>query len=334
VKKLLNKPEDFVVEMLEGILAAHGGALRAVGSDPHCLVRSVPSPRKDKVGIVTGGGSGHLPLFLGYVGAGLLDGVAIGNVFASPSAKQMFEVTKAVDRGRGVLYLYGNYSGDVINFEMASEMAEMAEIKTLHVKGNDDAASSVKGEEQKRRGVAGLFFAYKAAGAAAEAGLDLGEVSRVAQKAVDRTRTVGVALSPCIIPEVGKPGFTIGDDEMEIGMGIHGEKGIHRTKLMTADDTVDAMLDIIRQDMAMAPGERVAVLVNGLGATPLEELYIVYRRVHELLGAAKVDIRCVYVGEFATSMEMSGMSISVIRLDDELESYLNTACDTPFFKQF
>lgn len=320
--------------MLEGLLAAHPGYLRKTGNDPHCLIRTRGPDAKPKVGIVTGGGSGHLPLFLGYVGAGLLDGVAVGNVFASPSAKQMFQVTKAVDQGMGVLYLYGNYSGDIINFEMASEMADAADIKTLHVKGNDDAASSLKGEEQKRRGVAGIFYAYKAAGAAAEAGLPLEEVARVAQKAVDATRTVGVALAPCIIPEVGKPGFSIGEDEMEIGMGIHGERGIRRTKLMSADATVDAMLRVIEEDRPLPAGSEISVLVNGLGATPLEELYIAFRRASEVLTGKGLTIRRTYIGEFATSMEMAGMSISVIALDGELAGYLDEPCETPFYRQF
>ena len=331
MKKLLNKPDRFVVEMLEGILAAHGDELQSAGSDLHCLVRRRRTGERRKVGIVTGGGSGHLPLFLGFVGPGLLDGVAVGNVFASPSAKQMFQVTKAADQGEGVLYLYGNYSGDVINFEMASEMAEAEGIRTVHVRGNDDAASSIKGEEYKRRGVAGIYFAYKIAGGAADAGLGLDEVARIAQKAVDRTRTVGVALSPCIIPEVGKPGFTLGDDEMELGMGIHGEKGISRTKLKTADETVDAIMGIILHDMEIPKGSKVSVLVNGLGATPREELYILFRRVYEIIAGMGVETHRVRLGEFATSMEMSGASVSILLLDEELARYLDKSAESPFF---
>ncbi|OHD78023.1 MAG: dihydroxyacetone kinase [Spirochaetes bacterium RIFOXYC1_FULL_54_7] len=331
MKKLMNKPDQFVTEMLEGILAAHPDELQSVGNDLHCLVAVGMDAARRKVAIVTGGGSGHLPLFLGFVGPGLLDGVAVGNVFASPSARQIAQVTSAVDRGHGVLFLYGNYSGDVINFGMASEMADVSGIRTVHVTGNDDAASSVKGEEDKRRGVAGIYFAYKAAGAAADEGLDLEGVARVTRKAVDRTRTVGVALSPCIIPEVGRPGFTIGDNEMELGMGIHGEKGISRTALKTADETVDAMLDIILTDMPIPGGSTVSVLVNGLGATPREELYILYRRVHKILVGKGITLRRVRIGEFATSMEMSGASVSVILLDEELSHYLDCAASSPLF---
>jgi len=331
MKKLLNDPEHYVQEMLEGIIAAHGDQLSGVGNDLHCLIRKRQPADKGKVSIVTGGGSGHLPLFLGYVGQGLLDGAAVGNVFASPSAKQILKVTKAVDSGAGVLYLYGNYSGDILNFEMASELGAMDGIKTLHVKGNDDAASSVKGEEQKRRGVAGIYFAYKIAGAAAAAGLDLDGVARLAQKAVDATRTVGVALSPCIIPEIGKPGFSIGDGEMELGMGIHGEKGIQRCALKTADQTVEAIWDIIDRDFPIPRGSSVAVLVNSLGATPREELYILYRKLHEILVSGGIAVSKALIGEFATSMEMTGASISVIKLDDELAVYLGMPADSPLF---
>ncbi|MFA5851088.1 MAG: dihydroxyacetone kinase subunit DhaK [Spirochaetales bacterium] len=331
MKKLLNDPEHYVQEMLEGIIAAHGDQLASVGNDLHCLIRKRQPTDKGKVSIITGGGSGHLPLFLGYVGPGLLDGVAVGNVFASPSAKQILMVTKAVDSGAGILYLYGNYTGDILNFEMASELGAAEGIQTLHVKGNDDAASSVKGEEQKRRGVAGIYFAYKIAGAAAAAGLSLEEVARVAQKAVENTRTVGIALSPCIIPEIGKPGFSIGENEMELGMGIHGEKGIQRCALKTADETVDAIWDIIDRDFKIPRGSSVGILVNSLGATPREELYILYRRLHTILATAGIAVAKVLLGEFATSMEMAGASISVIKLDDELAAYLDKPADSPLF---
>lgn len=332
MKKWMNEPRNFVNEMLEGILYAHGNMLKCVNGDIRCLVNAQLS-EEPRVVIETGGGSGHLPLFLGYVGEGLLDGVAIGNVFASPSAAQMYEVTNAIHQGKGVLYLYGNYSGDIINFSMAAEMAEMEGIQVMQVVGNDDAASSKKGEESKRRGVAGMFYAYKTAGAYAREGACLEEVARIAQKTVDRTRTVGVALSPCIIPEVGKPGFSIGEDEMEIGMGIHGEPGIDRVKMLTADETAQRIIAHIFGDYSYSEGDRVSVLVNGLGATPLEELYIIFRKVYLLLQERKIHIHKTYVGEFATSMEMSGMSVSVLHLDDELERLIDQPCNTPFFKQ-
>jgi dihydroxyacetone kinase-like protein len=286
-----------------------------------------------KVGIATGGGSGHLPLFLGYVGEGLLDGCSVGGVFQSPSAEQMFEVTKAIDKGAGVLYIYGNYGGDVMNFDMAAEMADMEDIRVEQVVAGEDVASSKKGEEHKRRGVAGIFFVYKVAGACAADLKSLDEVKRVAQKAADNVRTMGVALSPCIVPEVGKPSFSIGENEMEIGMGIHGEPGIEKGPLKSADEVVEQMLDAIIADLPFNKGDEVAVLMNGLGATPKEELYIMYRKVHEMLQEKGISVFHVYVGEFATSMEMAGASISLLKLDDELKTYLAKPARTPFFEQ-
>lgn len=329
MKKFLNKPENFVEEMLDGIYRAHPEVTYAA-DDLHCFVTAKPVP--GKVGIVTGGGSGHLPLFLGYVGKNMLDGAGVGGVFQSPSSEQILEVTKHVDQGAGVLYLYGNYSGDLMNFDMAGELAEIDGIETATVVGNDDVASSIVGEEHKRRGVAGIFFLYKVAGAAAAEMKSLDEVVRISEKAKARTRTMGVALSPCIVPEVGKPGFQIGEDEMEIGMGIHGEPGISRSKLAPADAVVDEMMERIFEEMAFAPGDNVAILVNGLGATPLEELYIFFRRVAQLMEERQVTISHVWLGEFATSMEMAGASISVLHLDDELEPLIAREANTPFFK--
>jgi phosphoenolpyruvate---glycerone phosphotransferase subunit DhaK len=331
VKKFLNQPEQFVDEMLAGIYAAHPREVRKVGNDLRCLVTA--HPRAGKVGIATGGGSGHLPLFLGYVGDGLLDGCAVGGVFQSPSADQMFEVTKAIHQGQGVLYLYGNYTGDIINFDMAAEMAGMENIRVLSLVGNDDVASSPKGGEGKRRGVAGIFFVYKIAGAAAAAGLSLDEVLRVAEKAKANVRTMGVALTPCIVPEVGHASFSLGEDEMEIGMGIHGEPGIRRGRLLPADAVVDEMIAPIVGDLPFVAGDEVAVLMNGLGATPKEELYVMYRRVDQLLATRGLRVFHVYAGEFATSMEMAGASISLIRLDAELKRYLAAPARTPFFEQ-
>jgi dihydroxyacetone kinase-like protein len=332
MKKFLNKPEAFVDEMLEGILAAHPDQLTNVADDLRCIVRA-NAPVQGKVGLATGGGSGHLPLFLGYVGSGMLDGCSVGGVFQSPSADQMLEVTKAIDSGKGVLYIYGNYGGDIMNFDMATEMAEMEDIRVVSYVAGEDVASAPKGEEGKRRGVAGIFFVYKCAGAAAEEGMDLDDVKRIAEKAGANVRTMGVALSPVIVPEVGKPSFTIGDGEMEIGMGIHGEPGIRRGKLLTADEVVQEMMDKILPDLPYAAGDDVSVLMNGLGATPKEELYVAYRKVAEILGAKGINVFRVYVGEFATSLEMTGFSISVLKLDDELKRLLRAAARTPFFEQ-
>ncbi len=331
MKKFLNTPEQFVDDMIKGILAAHPTEVTITNDDYRCLVSKKKRP--GKVGIATGGGSGHLPLFLGYVGEGMLDGCSVGGVFQSPSADQMLEVTKEIDSGAGVLYIYGNYGGDIMNFDMAAEMADMEDIRVEQVVAGEDVASSKKGEEHKRRGVAGIFFVYKIAGACADSMASLDEVKRVAEKVCANVRTMGVALSPCIVPEVGKPSFTIGEDEMEIGMGIHGEPGIERSTLKPADEVVQTMMDALIEDLPYGSGDEVAVLMNGLGATPKEELYIMYRKVAEILEAKGISVFHVYAGEFATSMEMAGASISLLKLDDELKGYLAKPAYTPFFEQ-
>jgi dihydroxyacetone kinase-like protein len=330
MKKFINAPAAFVDEMLEGILAAHPDELAYAGTDKRCIIRK---QLRDKVTLMSGGGSGHLPLFMGYVGEGMLDGCAVGGVFQSPSPAQILEVTKAINTRKGVLYVYGNYTGDIMNFEMSTEMADMEDIKTAHVLGADDVASAPKGEEVKRRGVAGIFYVFKTAGARAEEGADLAEVKRITEKAADNVRTIGVALSPCIIPEVGKASFSIGEDEMELGMGIHGEPGISRTKLEPADAVVAKMMDKILSDISLGKGDEVSVLVNGLGATPKEELYIAYRKVSVILAEKGIKVFHAYVGEFATSMEMAGFSLSVFKLDDELKRLLAKPAKTPFFEQ-
>lgn len=336
MKKIINTPETFIPEMLEGIYAAHPNDLACVGDDLHCLVSR--HKHAGKVGIATGGGSGHLPLFLGYVGEGMLDGCSIGDVFQSPSAEQMLAITREIDQGTGVLYIYGNYNGDIFNFDMAAEMADMEEdIRVESVVAGEDVASAAPGsdgEPNKRRGVAGIFFVYKCAGAAAAAGLSLDEVKRVAEKACANVRTMGVALTSCTVPRIGHPSFEIAEDEMEIGMGIHGEPGIRRGKLLPADQIVDEMLEPILKDLPYQAGDEVAVLVNGLGATPLEEQYVMFRRIKQVLDEKGIRVYHTYVGEFATSMEMAGASISLFRLDDELKKYLSAPANTPFFKQF
>jgi len=331
MRKLLNTPDSFVDDMLRGIYAAHPDMVQMAAGDLRCLVTSKKVP--GKVGIATGGGSGHLPLFLGYVGENMLDGCAVGGVFQSPSANQMFEVTKAIDAGAGVLYIYGNYTGDIMNFDMASEMAEMEGIRVLSLVCNDDVASAPKGEENKRRGVAGIFFVYKCAGAKAAELASLDEVLRVAQKANSNVRSMGVALSPCTLPQVGKPNFEIPEGQMALGMGIHGEPGIWNGPLKTADGVADELLAPIIADLGLEKGDEVAVLVNGLGATPKEELYILYRRVNEVLSEKGISIYRPYIGEFATSMEMAGASISLFKLDDELKPLLDLPVKTPFFVQ-
>lgn len=336
MKKFLNKAEDFVPEMLEGIYTAYPDYVTYVNDDVHCY--TAVKKEKGKVGIVTGGGSGHLPLFLGYVGDGMLDGCAVGDIFQSPSSEQMLNVTKAVNQGAGVLYIYGNYNGDKFNFKTAADEAEMEyDIKVEQVIAGEDVASGKRaenGERNLRRGVAGIFFVYKCAGAAAARMLSLEEVKRVAEKSANQVATMGVAISPCIVPRIGKPSFNLEENEMEIGMGIHGEPGIHRGKLKTADEVVNEMLPPIISDLKLKNGDEVAVLVNGLGATPLEEQFIINRSISKKLKDENITVYKTYVGEYATSLEMAGFSISLFKLDDELKTLLKDKADTPFFKQF
>jgi len=331
VKKIINDPAAFVDEVLDGILRAHSDQLRSASDDGRAIVRTA-NPR-GQVGIVTGGGSGHLPLFLGYVGDGLCSGVAVGNVFSSPSAEQIFDATTASDTGAGVLYLYGNYGGDVFNFDLAGDLAASSGIRTATVRGADDVASAPADRAETRRGVAGIFFAYKVAGAAAARGDDLDAVAAVAARAVERTGTMGVGLSPTILPTTGQPSFELPDGEMEIGIGIHGETGRGSGPLLHADEIVDAVIPEILDDRRIAAGHRVAVLVNGLGATPLEELYVLSRRTHQILEERGIAIHRTFVGEYATSLEMAGASISIIDLDDELAGLLDAPAHSPFFTQ-
>ena len=333
MKKFINDPFDFVEELTEGIIKAHGDYYRADKGDLRIIVRQ-DAPIKGKVAIATGGGSGHLPVFMGYVGKGLADGACIGNVFSSPSAGQMKRVTKAIDGGAGVLYLYGRYQGDMMNFNSAAEESIKNGIRVESVIVSDDVASAPPERHSERRGVAGIFFAYKIAGAMANEMASLDEVKRVTQKAVDNTRSLGVALGPCTIPLVGKPNFEISDDEMEIGMGIHGEQGVERVKMRTADEIATTLVDRVVNDMPFVAGDEVAVLVNSLGATPLEELYVLYRKIDELLREKGLVLHKPYVGRYACSMEMQGMSLSLMKLDDELKRLLDAPADSPFFKQF
>ena len=331
MKKIINNPSSFVDEVMDGIIAAYGNRLKLHNGDRRILLASGPV-REGKVGIVTGGGSGHLPVFLGYVGSGMLDGCAVGNVFASPSMLKMAETIKACDRGAGVLCLYGNYGGDNMNFDMACETVELEDdIATRTVRVKDDVASASTENAGRRRGVAGMVYAFKVAGAAAAEGRKLDAVAEVAQKALDNIRTMGIALSPCIVPEVGKPTFSIGENEVEIGMGIHGEPGIEVRPMMTADEIVDVILAKILGEMQLVVGDTVSVMVNGLGATPREELLIAYRRIHQVLGEKGVRITMPHIGEFATSMEMAGLSVTVFKLDDELEALLRAPASTPFY---
>ena len=330
MQKILNDPEPFVDEMLDGILAAHPGQLRR--PSPRAIVRA-DAPVAGKVGIATGGGSGHLPVFMGYVGRGLIDGAAIGNVFASPSSDDMLEVTRSISSGAGVLYLYGNYGGDRLNFDLAAELAADEGIEVRTILGADDVASAPPERAGTRRGIAGIFFLYKVAGAAAAAGASLAEVVAVTERAAAGTRTMGVALSPCTIPAAGVPTFDLPIGQMEIGMGIHGEPGVRRGPLATADEIADELMRSILADLPYGRGDEVAVLVNGLGATPKEELYILYRAVARILDGEGIRVHRVWVGEYATSLEMAGASVTLIRVDEELKRLVDAPAETPFFVQ-
>jgi dihydroxyacetone kinase len=330
MKKIINDPSRFVDESIDGILLAHPQQLRKAGGNARAIVRQ-DAPRAGKVGIVTGGGSGHLPVFLGYVGVGLCDGVAVGNVFSSPSAEVIHAATTEVSGGAGVLYLYGNYGGDIYNFDLAADLAEIDGIPTRTVLAADDVASAPLDKRATRRGIAGMFYGFKIAGAAAERGYDLDRVAEIAQRTADGVRTMGVGLSPTILPAAGEPTFVLKDGEMEVGIGIHGEPGIHTGTLEGADSIADRLLGAVLDDLSLPAGTAVSILVNGMGATPLEELYVLYRRVNAILHDRGLVIRLPFVGNYVTSLEMAGASISVLRLDAELEELLDAPAYSPFF---
>lgn len=329
MKKILNSPSAYVDETLAGLCAAYPTIYKLSGAR---VLGRASGPVPGKVGIVTGGGSGHLPVFLGYVGDGLLDACAVGNVFAGPRVADCVSAFQAADGGAGVLALYGNYGGDRMNFEMAIEDLASDTFKCNSVRVADDVASAPAAERDKRRGVAGMVFAFKIAGACAAAGGSLAEVTAAAQKAAEACRTIGVALTPCTIPESGRASFEIAEAEIEFGMGIHGEPGIWRGPLKSADALTDEMLDLLLPELDMAKGTSTAVLVNSLGATPHEELFIVYRRVAAVLAERGIRIVMPLVGRYATSMEMTGMSLTLMPLDNELERLLQAPADCPFWK--
>lgn len=327
-KKLINAPEDIISHALEGMLLAHPAMLTIEGTTGRAVVAK-DGPRDGKVGIIIGGGSGHEPAFAGYVGRGLADAAAVGNVFASPSPEQIMDAARAADGGAGVMFLYGNYTGDVLNFDMAAEECEGMGIPARSVAVTDDVASAPAGREGERRGIAGDFFVFKIAGSAAEQGRDLEACFAAAKKANENCRSMGVALTACSMPQTGKPNFHIGHDEMEIGMGVHGEPGMRRGKLETADSVTDELVQTILNDMPLGDGDEVAVLVNGLGATGPLELYIIHRRVAQILAERGVKIYHSWVGEYCTSLEMAGASVTFLKLDDDLKGLLDMPCRTP-----
>jgi len=334
LKKFINDPKDVVEEMLEGFLAAHQKQVRRLETSRVVVRKDVPI--KDKVGLVTGGGSGHKPAFIGYVGKGLMDGVAVGDIFSSPSAQQIYDAIKAVNSGRGVLCVLGNYSGDVMNFDMAVDMAKDEGIEVEQVIINDDVGSGSKEEIENRRGVAGEVVVWKAIGARAEEKANLKGVKEVAEKVNANTRSMGVAHSPCAVPSMlhgGEPNFTLGKNEMEIGVGHHGEPGVERVAIKSADETTEILMNKVLEDLPFRQGDEVGVLINGLGSTSLLELYIIYRKVAQMLKERKIKIYTSYIGEYFTSMEMGGYSVTLTRLDDELKRLLDAPANSPLFIQ-
>ncbi|HWO95873.1 MAG TPA: dihydroxyacetone kinase subunit DhaK [Bacillus sp. (in: firmicutes)] len=333
MKKLINNPNNVVDEMIEGYVKAFPQYVKQLPENKRSLV-TAKETREGKVGVLIGGGSGHEPAFMGYVGDGMADGVAIGNIFASPPPDPILEATRVIDKGAGVVYVYGNYAGDVMNFGMAAELADLeygTQVGMVLV--TDDVASAPKEESEKRRGIAGEFFVTKVAGAAAEKGYNLEDVVRVAKKANDFTRTMGVGLTPCSLPQTGKPSFELEENEMEIGLGHHGEPGIEKGELQPADQVADRLVHDILADMPVEKGEKVAVLVNGLGSTTRMELYIMFRRVEQILSEKGIEIHRSYVGDYSTSLEMGGCSVTLIKLDDELTEFVDHPADCPMYVQ-
>ena len=326
MKKLINNAENVVDEMLRGMVAAHPEYVKRVdGCD--VLVRAGGS--NGKVILVSGGGSGHEPSHGGFVGKGMLDAAVAGAMFTSPTPDQVYEAIKAADGGKGALLIIKNYTGDVMNFEMAADLAADEGITVEKVVVADDVAVENSTWTTGRRGIAGTIFVHKCAGAAAEEGKDLAAVKAVAEKVIANVRSMGMAIAPCTVPTAGKPSFELGEDEVEIGMGIHGEPGTHREKMRTAEETTNHLLDKILAEGIYKSGDKVAVLVNGLGGTPLQELYVCNLAVSDRLAKEGIKIAKTWVGNYMTSIDMEGYSVSLLKLDDELEKYVNAVADTP-----
>ena len=331
MKKLINNVDNVVDEMLNGMEAAFPQYLKRVpGTD---VVARTGAKKTDKVVLISGGGSGHEPAHGGYVGKGMLDAAVAGAVFTSPTPDQVYEAIQATECGKGALLIIKNYTGDVMNFEMAADMAADEDITVDKVVVADDVAVENSTWTTGRRGIAGTVFVHKIAGACAETGADLPEVKRVAEKVIANVRSMGMAVSPCTVPAVGKPGFDLADDEVEIGIGIHGEPGTHREKISTVNNTVDHLVGKILDEGIYEEGDEVAVMVNGMGATPLSELFIANLRVKEILDEKKISIAKTVVGNYMTSLDMAGFSVTLLKLDDELKGFLNAPADTPAYKE-
>lgn len=321
MQRIINNPDNVVDDMLRGFVKAHPDLIAP--TDNKRVLMYKHAPVDGKVGIVTGGGSGHKPAFIGYLGRNLVDAVAVGEIFTSPTAKAFYDAIKAADSGKGVAVLYGNYAGDNMNVKMAMEEAEDDDIEVQRVIANDDVPSAPKNERENRRGVAGEVLMWKTAGARASEGASLDEVIAVAKKTIENTRSIGVGLSPCTIPAVGKPNFTVEPGKMEVGIGHHGEPGIRVEDLKPADQMAEMCLDVVLPDLPFSAKDEVVVLVSGLGATPVMELYIFYSRVAELLSEKGISVYRPYVGNYFTSLEMMGITLTVSKVDDELKRLID-----------
>lgn len=331
MNRFMNDSMHVVDEMLEGYLSVNQRFVRRA-NHPRAIVRA-DAPVHGKVAIVTGGGSGHKPSFISYLGKGLLDAVAVGEVFTSPPVPTVLECIKAAEGGKGVLLLLGNYSGDVMNFDMAAELARDMGYEVEQAVATDDVGAGFAEEPHKRRGVSGEVFIWKCCGAAAERGASLAEVKRIADTVNAQTRTMGIAASSCIVPGAEKPNFVLGDGEIEVGVGHHGEAGIRRDRMQPVDALVDMLVEQIVDDLPFAAGDTVATLINGLGGTPQLELYIAQRRLAQNLAARGIAVANAQVGEFFTALGMAGFSITLMRVDEELRDLLAAPCHSPFWKQ-
>lgn len=332
MQKFINDPSRVVDEMLEAYIAAHDDMVTV--TENKRVIKYKHAPIKGKVGIVTGGGSGHKPAFIGYVGRNMVDAVACGELFSSPPAQMFYDAVKAADGGKGVAILYGNYAGDNMNVAMAMEEAADEGILVKKVVANDDVPSAPKGDEGRRRGVAGEILMWKVGGAKAAMGGSLDEVISAAQKAIDNTRSMGVGLSPCTIPEVGHPNFTIADGKMEIGIGHHGEPGIEVADLEPAAKVAERMCNVILPDLPFTSGDEAVVLISGLGSTPVMELYILFNDVQRILKENGIKIHVTYIGNYFTSLEMAGATLTLMKLDDELKECIDFECDSQGMRQF
>ena len=330
MQRIMNNPDDIVDEMLRGFLKAHADIVEGTENSRVVKARNIP---EGKVGVITGGGSGHKPAFIGYIGKNLCDAAAVGEICSSPTAAAFLDAAKVADQGKGVACLYGNYSGDNMNVKMAVKMAKKAGITVKTVVANDDVASAPKDQREKRRGVAGEVLMWKVGGAKAAEGGDLDEVIAAAQKAIDHTRSVGIGLTPCTLPAVGHPNFEIKDGTMEVGIGHHGEPGIEVVPIETADKMARRMTDIVLPDYPFEAGDEVVVLVSGLGATPVMELYVLYDEIYKILEEKGINVHRSYVGNYFTSLEMSGATLTIMKLDDELKRLIDMPAYSMGLKQ-